>query len=1394
MATLLIRAADTTGGTSSDVADAGCGPEGDRRLPLAERVQWTTVCLGFLALTLSQQPGRIVADTKLDLTIDPWGWLGRALQLWEPEGFAGQVQNQAYGYLFPMGPFFGVGQSLGVPGWMVQRLWMALLLSVAFVGVSVLARQLRIGTPGSRLIGALAYALAPRMLMGLGATSIEVLPMALAPWVLVPLVAGATRGSPRRFAALSGLAVFCVGGVNAVATSAVLPLAALFLLTRPAGPRRRRLMGWWAPSVVLATAWWAGPLLLLREYSPPFLDYIETAAITTSSTGLLSTLRGTTQWVAYLADGEGPLWPTGWTLVHDALPVLATVLLAAVGMLGLVWAQLPERSWLVLGFLSGLALLTMGHLDTVQGVLAEPLHEALDGVLAPMRNVHKYDPVLRLPLALGVAHLLGLLAGRMRRPRAGGIAARAAIALVVLALVATASPAIGGRLSPDTGFEAIPEYWEETAEWLAESQPSGRAMLVPASSTGTYIWGSTSDEPMQALADSAWTVRSAIPLSATGHIRVLNAIEERLARGEGSPGLARYLARAGISHLVVRNDLDSGAVGSIRPVLVQQALRDSPGLRRVTSFGPRVPAEPVLFGRVLDAYLTPQRPAVEIYAVADPAPVAYTTSLDDAVPVVGGPDGLLALEDRGLITDRPALLVDGGSGPADGTLVSDAQMRRERMYGRTADAVSAAMTAEEPRRLEGPERDYSYPGSELHESVVRLDGATVSAASSASDATSAGASIVGDQPYAAIDGDLSTAWRPADRLGEPQDVWWRIEVDEPITADAVVLRLADDPGQDLPSGVRITTDSGARTVALADTTDPQRLVLPDGPTTSLTIGVAGKTRAVLAVTELEIPGLSVTRTVVTPRPGGAALAYAFDATNPATSGCATEAIGRTRCSPALVRPAEEPTVLDRVFTVSRPAGYAMTVTATPRPGAALDALIAEAARPAGPEIAASSSAVPDPRGAAGAAIDGDPRTTWLADAGDDRPTLTLTWPEPRTIGSVTVELAPDSGASRPRAVGISAGGLEQTVGLDFGGTAEFSPITTDRLVISFPLREEVASFDPYTRRVSTLGVGVGELRVAGLDVGDRAAEVYVPCGQGPVVDIDGMRWDTSVRTTVAALRSLEPVDLAICGDAATGALRTGEHRLIATGTAGFSVTSATLLRADRTAVVPDGGRTAVDIGTWDRERRTVSVGPRRESTLLVVPESINPGWVATLDGRELGSVTVDGWQQGYVLPAGAAGEVVLQFRAGAVYHGALAAGVVAVLVLLGLLVVPSRATPLPAMPTGVRAPVWIQVGAVAGVALVGGVIGVLSTAGLVGLARMLGPRRRPALAVLAGLCLLAAGTLLLTVNGQAAQVAVQVLALLSVSAVAAALLTGGSGRGYSGTAFRQRRSGRSSAT
>ncbi|WQD13372.1 MAG: alpha-(1-_3)-arabinofuranosyltransferase family protein [Lawsonella clevelandensis] len=117
--------------------------------------------LGFLCLTLLQDPGRTAADTKHDLTANPLGFLARSTSLWDSTAPMGQLQNQAYGYLFPQGPFFAFGHLLHLPGWLTQRLWWALLLWVGFWGIMWLARTLRIGGPRSRVAGALVYVLSP---------------------------------------------------------------------------------------------------------------------------------------------------------------------------------------------------------------------------------------------------------------------------------------------------------------------------------------------------------------------------------------------------------------------------------------------------------------------------------------------------------------------------------------------------------------------------------------------------------------------------------------------------------------------------------------------------------------------------------------------------------------------------------------------------------------------------------------------------------------------------------------------------------------------------------------------------------------------------------------------------------------------------------------------------------------------------------------------------------------------------------------------------------------------------------------------------------------------------------------------------------------------------------
>ncbi len=148
-----------------------------------------------LLLTFAQSPGQISPDTKLDLTANPLRFLTRAFDLWNSDLPFGQAQNQAYGYLFPQGTFFLLGDLLEIPGWVTQRLWWALVLTVGFWGVLRVAEALRIGTPTSRVLGAIAFALSPRVLTTLGAISSETWPMMLAPWVLLPVILAFQGGS-----------------------------------------------------------------------------------------------------------------------------------------------------------------------------------------------------------------------------------------------------------------------------------------------------------------------------------------------------------------------------------------------------------------------------------------------------------------------------------------------------------------------------------------------------------------------------------------------------------------------------------------------------------------------------------------------------------------------------------------------------------------------------------------------------------------------------------------------------------------------------------------------------------------------------------------------------------------------------------------------------------------------------------------------------------------------------------------------------------------------------------------------------------------------------------------------------------------------------------------------
>ncbi|WP_438287116.1 DUF3367 domain-containing protein, partial [Mycolicibacterium fortuitum] len=626
-------------------------------LPLSRRWLWV-VAAATLLLTFAQSPGEISPDTKLDLTANPLRFLTRAFNLWNSDLPFGQAQNQAYGYLFPHGAFFLAGDLLGIPGWVTQRLWWALLLTVGFWGMLRLAEILGIGSTSSRVLGALAFTLSPRVLTTLGAISSETLPMMLAPWVLIPVILafrgnGRAGHSLRLLAARSAGAVALMGAVNAVATLTGCLAAIIWWACHRPNRRWWRFTAWWFGCTALAVAWWVVALVMLGRISPPFLDFIESSGVTTQWMSLTEMLRGTHTWTPFVASTA----TAAASLVTSTVAVLATTLVAAAGLAGLALRSMPARGRLITMLLVGVVLLGLGYSGGLGSPVATAVQDFLDGTGTPLRNLAKLDPVLRLPLALGVAHLLGRIPLPGSVPMPVWLRAfarperdkRIAVAIVVLAaLAAGTSLAWTGRIAPAGTFTAIPQYWHDTADWLDEHNTErGRVLVAPGAPFATQTWGNSHDEPLQVLGSSPWGVRDSIPLTPPETIRALDSVQRLFAAGRPSAGLADTLARQSISYVVLRNDLDPDVSRSARPVLVHRAIEGSPGLSKVAEFGDSA-GPGTLEGFVADSGLRPRYPAVEIYRVdagaTNPA-APYLVDTDAMNRVAGAPEALLRLDE-----------------------------------------------------------------------------------------------------------------------------------------------------------------------------------------------------------------------------------------------------------------------------------------------------------------------------------------------------------------------------------------------------------------------------------------------------------------------------------------------------------------------------------------------------------------------------------------------------------------------------------------------------------------------------------------------------------------------------------------------------------------------------
>src|SRR4051812_24888643 len=180
-----------------------------------------------------------------------------------------------------MGPFFALGHALGAAPWLVQRLWLGLVLALAAWGAVRLMDEL-VGARGlAHAVTGLLFLLNPYVVVLSARASITLLGYAALPWLLVFVRRGLKGSDPLGPAAAFALVVTASGGgVNAAVTAWVLVGPVLFALyavwARWATWGRVLAFGWRAAlATVLVSAWWIVPLLVQSRYGVDFLRFTE---------------------------------------------------------------------------------------------------------------------------------------------------------------------------------------------------------------------------------------------------------------------------------------------------------------------------------------------------------------------------------------------------------------------------------------------------------------------------------------------------------------------------------------------------------------------------------------------------------------------------------------------------------------------------------------------------------------------------------------------------------------------------------------------------------------------------------------------------------------------------------------------------------------------------------------------------------------------------------------------------------------------------------------------------------------------------------------------------------------------------------------------------------------
>jgi arabinofuranan 3-O-arabinosyltransferase len=1252
--------------------------------------------------------GRVAADTKQYLYLDPGRLLSRSLSMWDPHVGMGTVTHQTIGYAFPMAPYYWLLQQLGSPAWVSQRLWLGSLLFAAALGALYLLRTYGLRGPGL-VVAALAYMCTPYVLDYAARISVLLMPWAALPW-MIAVTRKALREKGWRYPAIFALIVQVVGGVNATALiyagiGPVLWILYAWLVAREVDARRALgVVSRTGGLTLLTSLWWMSGLRMQGAYGLDVLKYSETVPTVALTSTPNEVLRGLGYWFFYGQDRLGPWIEAARDYTQHSYVILAGYGLVVLSLLAAAFVRWRHRAYFLVLLVIGVVIAVGAHpynSPTPFGALFKSFANSSAAGLA-LRSTGRAAPLVVLALAVFLGLATNTVFGWLRARGRGGLAF--AVPVLVGVLIFVNFPALvdgtfyGRNLQRP---ETLPSYWTQAIAALNGGDHQTRILEEPGADFASYTWGNTVDPITPGLTDRPYVARELIPYGTPGSADLLNAIDRRLQEGVADPAaLVALWRRMGVGDVVARNDIQYARYNLVRPEDLAAVLAATPGLGSPTAYGP--PSQfPLPVGYtdetslMTPANLEPVAPVV-VYPVTDPTPIVRAESTDHALMVSGDGEGLVDTAGVGLLDGAgvvrysasytSAASLRRATGAGDVLVVTDDNRLRARKWTTVTETVGfteEAGAVDQPLTTDPGDARLDVFPNEQPSALTTTDQVGVQRVV----ATAYGNTNTywpEDRPDAALDGDPSTAWE-TQGFGDARGQRIEVDLDKEITTDHVnlVQPLTGAPNRYITNAqltfdggrpVNVVLDSRSRTAAGQTITFPSRTF----KTFSVKVLQTNDHRPNLfgqddpvGFAEIRLRDSRATQDVrvdeVVQMPSDLLGALGSSSSDHPL----VLVMNRDAVRPVPPRNQPEQSI-SRAFTLPTARSFLLTGNATASPDAP-DAAIEDALRPgdvtAGRTVSAGAF-LPGCLACRGdAAFDNDPNTAWQTPYGQARGQ----WVEVDSVSPVKLDhldlaVIADGRHSVPSHLRLDVDGTSRELTLP--AIADQKPQNATTTVhLTFPalsgrrIRITIDGVrDEQTRLFGGTGsriepVGIAEVGVPGVSVKAPETGVVDSGCRSDLVAIDGQ--PLPVRVTGPASAADTAMGLAVTACSGPIELGAGTHELTTAAgkQVGLSIDRVALasgtpavrvnVAAGRVHVAdPAPAPPAVTVVHNGDTNMRVHVSDATKPFWLVLGESQSPGWHAhVVGGHGLGSSQlVDGYANGWLISPAATGSFDVVFE------------------------------------------------------------------------------------------------------------------------------------------------------